>query len=1038
MSLPVLQFALTRLRIRGVMNRSYKLLGTLAIEDDVRPSTLMKYSKGCALLAYLIITRQSYSREALGELFWEATSTAQSLQNLRAVLFKLRSFTPELVATKKRVSFEDNGRITIDLYLLEAKLDSQDTALLDEALALYTGDLLAGFYLDDAPKFGEWLLLAKERLRQRVWDGYFRVCTAYYEAQTWQQGVETARRWLHLDPLDESIHQWLMKFLAANGQKTAALEQFAKCRELLWAELGVEPDAKTIALFNQIQELPEETLPTFGKGQADLPLPSPNEVAALGALPPHSYLPYHRNAVFTGRLAELQQLAETLLPTEATRGRLTKSVVITGMGGLGKSQLAVEFAYRYGRFYPGGVYWLNLAVPENVYILVAALGGEGRMNLFADKDNLSLTKQSELVKRAWQEPIPRLLIFDNCEDENLAADWLPVSGECSVLITSRYSNWSRALPITAVPLETLPRPESITLLQNLADTLANADAHLVAAEVGDWPLALHLAGSFLGRFPTIQPPAYLQQLREQQLLQHTSLQGHHTRYSPTGHELDIARTFAVSLNRLDLTDPVDNVARRLLASAACLAPNEPIPLALLYQVAQDEPAAIQALELLQAGSNRLLSLGFLNAVDDKTVIIHHLVALFTTHSLADDLLLAEAETAVAYTLNHQLRRHRQTYNSLATLPFSSSHLRHTTNQALSREDSQAGHLANMMGEHLVEIADFQEARTYLEQAQIFILDHFGPTSLEMAEWANIMGNLCLEMGQYEKAKPYFVQALEIRRQALGDNHLDVATCLNNIAGIYLRLGPYMAAQRYLEEALSIRERLLGSDHTLTLAILNNLGVMYNFLGDRPQARLYFEQVLVVRERTLGKDHPLTAPALNNLGDLLSRMGEEAEGRPYLERAVTIREQHLGQAHPLTLACQTNLAELLSRIGEYEPAQHHLERALAAALPKLGENHPLTARILNTLGVMFTRMGNLTEAQTQLEQALRIREDVRGKEHQDTAYSLVCLGELHLAKYRPDVARPLFERAVAILEDIVQPTDVDLQRAKSHLAKLCSI
>ncbi|MEZ4591403.1 MAG: hypothetical protein R3D55_09715 [Chloroflexota bacterium] len=161
---------------------------------------------------------------------------------------------------------------------------------------------------------------------------------------------------------------------------------------------------------------------------------------------------------------------------------------------------------------------------------------------------------------------------------------------CSVIITSRYRNWSRTLPVTTIALHTLPRHESITLLKNLADTLTDDDARLIAAAVGDWPLALHLAGSFLGRFHAIQPQDYVRQLREQRLFQHTSLQGDHTRYSPTGHELDIARTFAVSLNRLDLTDPVDSVAQRLVVGAACLAPNEPIPLALLYQVAQHQYA----------------------------------------------------------------------------------------------------------------------------------------------------------------------------------------------------------------------------------------------------------------------------------------------------------------------------------------------------------------------------------------------------------------------------------------------------------------
>ena len=1010
------------------MARQYRLLGRLEIEDNGRPSVVMKYSKGCAMLAYLIVSQQSCRREILADLLWESSSTAQSLRNLRKLLHQIRPLTPELHATREHLSLPAFGEVEVDFFTLEQALTSQDIAQLEAALPLYKGDLLDGFYLNDAPQFGEWLLLARERLRQRVWDGYFRVCTAYDEAQNWQKGIETARRWLHLDLLDENIHQWLMRFLAANGQNTAALEQFARCRDLLWKELGVEPDAKTIALFNQIQELPQETLPAFGERQADLPLPAP------GALPPRSYLPYHRNAVFTGRLAELQQLAEVLLPTEVTGG-LTKSVAITGMGGLGKTQLAVEFAYRYGRYYPGGVYWLNMAEPENVYIWVAALGRADHMNLFADKDDLSLTRQSQLVKRAWQEPVPRLLIFDNCDDENVAADWLPVSGGCSVVITSRHSHWSKTLPITAVALKTLLHQESIDLLKNLADTLADDDAHLIATAVGDWPLALHLAGSFLGRFQTIQPQDYLRQLREQQLLQHRSLQGEHTRYSPTGHELDIARTFAVSLNRLDLTDPVDSVARRLLVGAACLAANEPIPLVLLYEAVQYQPEAMEAVELLSVGSNRLVSLGFLNAVDEQTAVMHHLVALFTLNGVADDVLVAEMETAVAHALIQQCDIHRQAYNSLATLPFSATHLRHVANQALSREDALAGRLATLMGEHLVEITDFKEARTYLDQAQAFVGQRFGTASLEMGEWANIMGSLYSEMGQYEKAEPYFSQALEIRRQALGNNHLDVATCLNNMAIIYLRIGPYTAAKPYLEEALSIRERLLGADHSLTLAILNNLGAMHNFLGDRPQARFYFEQVLAVRERTLGKDHPLTATTLNNLGDLLSRMGEEEAGRPYLERAFAIRERHLGQDHPLTLACQTNLAESLSRIGDYEQAQQHLEKALSAALTKLGENHPLTARILNTLGVLFTRMGRFDEAQKYLEQALHIREEVRGKAHQDTAYSLICLGELHLARQQPAAAYPLFERAAAILEPIVHAGDADLQRAKMHLASL---
>ncbi|MFZ0546707.1 MAG: FxSxx-COOH system tetratricopeptide repeat protein [Candidatus Promineifilaceae bacterium] len=1014
------------------MARQYKLLGRLEIEDDGRPSALMKYSKGCALLAYLIISKKSHSREAVADLLWEATSTAQSFRSLRALLYKIRPISPELTATPKQLSFQANKGIYIDLYTLESALADNDMARLDGALSLYKGDLLDGFYLDDAPRFWEWTLLEREQLRQRIWDGYFRVCNAYFDQQNWTQGVETARRWLSLDELDDNLHQWLMKFLAANGQKTAAIEQYEKCRQLLLEELGIEPSSATTALYEEIQQIPDEIISAFSL-PVQLELPLPGELAEPGGLPPHSFLPYHRNAAFTGRVDDLLNLADLLLPAgQGDTGRLTRTAAVTGMGGLGKSQLAVEYAYRYGRYYPGGVYWLNFGEPENIDELVAGMGSKRGMNLFAEADRLPLNKKTEMVKRAWQEQIPRLLIFDNCEDINVAAEWLPVSGGCSALITSRRSDWSKTLPLTVCPLEILPRPESVTFLQYLAEALSLQEADMVAQEVGDWPLALQLAGSFLYRYQDVIPQEYVAQLREKRLLQHDSLKGRHARYSPTGHDFNVAHTFALSFDKLDMNDPVDVAAQRLMAKAASLAPNEPIPLSLLFDsTSNDDPSVDKPIE---AAAARLLSLGFLNAINDEIVTMHNLLVTFTIDWLAGESVLTEAKLAVEQALIRQIDPHKAAVGSLATLPFSPVHLRFVTTRAVESDDQQAFRFVNLMSAYLLAIANYEEAESYLEIAFELSKTRCGEESLEMAATATLQGNLYQAKGQYKETEPYYLKALAIHKELLGDNHLETANSLNNVGAIRLRIGPYHTAAPYLEQALAIRERLLGPDHSLTLSILNNLGVMHNFIGEPDLARPYFEKVLAVRERTLGPEHLLTATSLNNLGDLLARNGEEKAGRPFMERATAIREKQLGADHPLTLASKTNLGLALSRIDEFEAAEKHLEQALAAAVPKIGKNHPLTARILNTLGILFTKTGRYDEALTYLEQALTIREKVRGLVHPDTAYSLICLGEVYLARNESENGRPYFERAMTILEQTVEPTAPEYLRVKQYLSQ----
>ena len=251
---------------------------------------------------------------------------------------------------------------------------------------------------------------------------------------------------------------------------------------------------------------------------------------------------------------------------EALRAAIGEVAGITGLGGVGKSQLAVALVYRYGRFFPGGVFWVSMANPDAIETEIALCGGLQGMNLRPDFVELPLPDQVTLVQREWLKPVARLLIFDNCEEERLLEEFRPKAGGCRVMVTSRRGNWLRGTGVQMVALATLPRGESVALLQKHVPDAAAADLDSIAQELGDLPLALHLAGSYLETYQeAVTPVSYLEQLQEKGLLNHPSLQGKGANYSPTQHELHVWRTFAVSYAGLNVNHTMHRLAKGMLA-----------------------------------------------------------------------------------------------------------------------------------------------------------------------------------------------------------------------------------------------------------------------------------------------------------------------------------------------------------------------------------------------------------------------------------------------------------------------------------------
>ncbi len=539
-----------------------------------------------------------------------------------------------------------------------------------------------------------------------------------------------------------------------------------------------------------------------------------DEIPDLATLPPVAHMPYAPNPHFVGRDDDLLALARALKGGE--RIALGPRAAATGLGGIGKTSVAVEFVHRYGQYFAGGVFWLNCAVPAAVPGEVAACGGPGLLDLHPTFNDLPLADQVALVRQAWQHAIPRLLIFDNCEETHLVQEQIPRTGGSRVLITSRRQSWPSSLGIMSRSLDVLPRVASIALLQQLAARLSPVEADAVALDLGDFPLALHLAGSFLARYEPLAVVTYLQQLQDQALLNHLCLQGRGSALSPTGHDLNVGRTFAVSYDQLAVANSIDGLAQRVLAVLSWLAPGEAVPRDLLMEAlgyAADDLDGVDAVA-------RVYELGLVEPMPDGALRMHRLI-----HAFVQGLAVAAGEQAAT---EDALASHASRVNGAgyptAMAPLV-AHLAWATRPQPPRGDVRLATLCANLGYHYNAQGDYAAARPLLERALAITEQALGPTHPDTASSLNNLAALLDSTGDYAAARPLYERALAIYEQALGPTHPDTAQSLNNLAALVQATGDYAAARPLYERALAITEQALGFAHPTTQTIRANLAAL---------------------------------------------------------------------------------------------------------------------------------------------------------------------------------------------------------------------
>jgi tetratricopeptide (TPR) repeat protein len=738
-------------------------------------------------------------------------------------------------------------------------------------------------------------------------------------------------------------------------------------------------------------------------------------------LPPGSRMLLSPNLLFVGRQDNLRALATAL--------KVGGTAAVTGLGGVGKTQLASEFAHRYGQYFAGGVYWLSFAIADAVLTEVISCGGPGGLDLRPDYRTLLPEDQARLVLSAWQSAVPRLLIFDNCEDEELLVRWRPPTGGARVLVTSRRKGWDPALGVSAFAVDVLGRPESVELLRRYQPGLRAGEAELeaIAAELGNLPLALHLAGSFLAKYRAVVGlQDYLSQLRRPELLEHRSLQG--GGISPTKHVQNVARTFALSFDRLNLANPVDALAAGLLARAACFAAAEPIPRELLLDTLEQQEQGLEAALQAEDALARLVELGLLETQADEALRLHRLVRAFARNAAEDP----EAQASVERTLIPRVREIAWSGNLIVGETVG-PHLRSVTDLALEDGSERASELCNLLGNYLVSRGDYPAARFYLERAlalqEALLSENHPDTALDL----NDLGHAFLAEGDYAAARSFFERALPLWK--LRGDEANAAATLDNLGQAALSSDP-LAAERYFKEALTIRERVLGPASPQTATTLHNLGRVRSLQNDFHRAAQYYERSLAVREQSLGPDHPHTARSLVPIADLRLMSGDLVGARDCYRRVVAIYERTLGPDHRGTIAVRTalnRLPEALNGAGGRPPAQ-----------PKQGSAHEEVLRdatlavSLNNIGYALWVAGDDDGARRNYQDALAIDEQTLGKTHPKLATTLNNLGKVLERQADYPGAWAFYERALANQQHAGQDDSLLTARILNNSGVLCRL
>ncbi len=715
--------------------------------------------------------------------------------------------------------------------------------------------------------------------------------------------------------------------------------------------------------------------------------------ASLTALSPHWLVPLSRNPFFTGR-EEILEALHTQLHVEQVVA-LTQSYALRGLGGIGKTQIALEYAYRHALEY-SAIFWIEAETIEHV---MSSLLRIAELLQLPERQETDQQRIVAAVQRWLSSHSRWLLTWDNVEDLELLQRLLPPTRQGATLITTRH----QALGTLARGMDLAPmeREEGMLFVLRRAKVLEPeatsermhriavsmpaeyAAAEKLVAAMEGIPLALDQAGAYIEE-TGCSVSAYLERYEQQRarLLDRRGVLG-------GDHPHSVTATFLLASKRIEREQ---SAAADLLHVCALSLATDPSQ---LDQVI----AVLRSLSLVQ------------RQPETRTLSMHRLVQAVLREQMSEPEQ-AEWLRRVVAALNAVFPdvTHEAWEQCERLLPHVLTVAAAIPDCAGDRELAEALQKA---ADYLCCRARYEQAEPLYQRALRIGKQVWGPAHPQVAYPLCGLAYLYYEQGKYQQAEPLYQRALQIREQVLGLTHPDVASTLQRLGLLYWKEGKYEQAELLYQRALYIQEQAKGAEHTEIAHLLNDLAILSVEQGKHEQGELLYQWALSIWERALGANHPDVAMPLNNLASLYIEQGKYEQAEPLCERAIAIWEKALGAEHPEVAYPLRHLADLYMEQGKYEQAEPLYRQALRIWEQALGPEHPNLAYPFLGLAILFTRQGKYEQAEPLYRQALHIWEQRFGQHHPAIAQTLHDLAIFYQKQGNLSEAIALTERALEI-------------------------
>ncbi|EAW19385.1 TPR repeat protein [Aspergillus fischeri NRRL 181] len=746
--------------------------------------------------------------------------------------------------------------------------------------------------------------------------------------------------------------------------------------------------------------------------------------------------PYIASELFVGRGLELDEITKVLCPNH--KAQRQQRLVLGGMGGIGKTQLAIAYAESVRGSY-SSVFWLN-AVSE------AALKDSFRSiaGLIFDIEEPGLLEDKQVVRRVHQwlctpENTGWLLIFDNYDDlDQFQIDcYYPPASHGAIVVTSRRPDHVAGTPLHIKPLQNVE--DSLAILQTRSkreNVQSDPHAKRLAERLAGLPLALATAGTYLQR-STFTFERYLKEYEKR-----WNINPRRPLQLKEYQERTLYTTWDLSYSALEKEDPDAAKILKLLAYFD----NQRLWYELFHAgITESSPEWLR--EVMADDVNFAEVMGVLAGY--YFLDVHQISDSWSMHNCVHDWTLAAlnkdvdakhywyAFDCISASINDDNADGfvNRSYSPLAA---------HATRLVLQRfcQDNiicniaahrldQASRIAELLRKQvrlLTAEQMYQRALAGYEKA-------LGPDHTSTLGTVHNLGLLYSDQGKLKEAEEMYQRALAGKEKAVGPDHMSTLSTVHNLGNLYSAQGKLKEAEEMYQQALAGKEKAVGPDHTSTLSTVHNLGLLYSDQGKLKEAEEMYQRALVGKEKSVGPDHTSTLSTVHSLGLLYKNQGKLKEAEEMYQQALAGYEKALGPDHTSTLSAVHSLGLLYKNQGKLKEAEEMYQRALAGYEKALSPDHTSTLSTVHNLGNLYSDQGKLKEAEEMYQQALAGYEKALGPDHTSTLSAVHNLGNLYKNQGKLKEAEEMYQRALAGFKKALGPDHTSTLSAVHSLGLL---